>query len=101
MDVMVIGVVRMSGKSKETGNPYDFTTLHYLKPVDPVGKESFQLRGYGYEVSKAEVINDAFERFSQLVYPCRVELIVDTVPGRNGFRLMVIGFKPAQNSKAA
>jgi len=93
MQVMAIGVFRMSGKSKETGNPYDFAQLMYLKPIEPVARETMQLRGFGYETAKCDLANDALEKFNQLPFPARIELETDTVPGRNGFRTIVTGFK--------
>ncbi len=101
MEVVVIGVVRMSGIGKESGLPFDFAQLKYLKPVEPVAKEKFQLRGYGNEVAEADVAISSFERFGQLSYPCRIHLEIETVPGRNGFRSQIVGFKPVQAPRAA
>jgi len=101
MQVLAIGVVRMSGIGKESGKPYDFAQLIYLKPVEPVEKEKFQLRAYGYEPTKADVDNGSFEKFSQVVFPCRLELELDTIPGREGFRTVITGFKVAQVKQAA
>lgn len=100
MQVMAIGVVRMSGIGKESGAPYDFAQLIYLRPVEPVKKEKFQLRAYGFEPTRADVDNGSFEKFSQLVFPCRIELELDTIPGRLGFHTVVCGFKPVQPKAA-
>lgn len=96
MEVMAIGVFRMSGKSKESGNPYDFSQLLYLKPIEPVARETMQLRGFGYEVSKADLANDSLEKFGHVAFPARIELLTDTIPGRNGFRTIITGFRPVQ-----
>lgn len=101
MQVQAIGVFRMTGTSKETGNPYDFAQLLYLKPIEPVAKEKLQIRGFGYEVAKCDLSNDALEKFNQVHFPARIELVTDTVPARNGFRTIVVGFTPAAVAKAA
>lgn len=93
MQVMAIGVFRMTGKSKDTGNPYDFAQLMYLKPIEPVARESMTLRGFGYEVAKCDLANDALEKFNQVGFPARIEIETDTIPGRSGFRTIVTGFK--------
>lgn len=93
MQVMAIGVFRMTGKSKDTGNPYDFAQLLYLKPIEPVARESMTLRGFGYEVAKCDLANEALEKFNQVPFPVRIDIETDTVPARNGFRTIVTGFK--------
>jgi hypothetical protein len=95
MELNVIGVFRMAGKSKESGNPYDFAQLLYLKPIEPVANANMTLRGFGFEVSKVDLSNEALEKFGQLTFPARIEVTTDTVPSRSGFRTVVVGYKLA------
>jgi hypothetical protein len=96
MEVLCIGVVRMNGIGKESGNPFDFGTLRYLLPVEPVSKEKFQLQGFGYEVAELELATQALPKFAQVRFPCRLNLETDLVPQRRGIKTVVVGFKPAE-----
>ncbi len=96
MQVTCIGVFRMTGTGKETGNPYDFAQLLYLKPIEPVARDKMSLRGFGFEVAKADLANDALEKFGHLAFPVRIELETDTIPARNGFRTIITGFRQVQ-----
>jgi hypothetical protein len=94
MQIVATGVFRMTGVGDK--GPYDFAQLMYLKPIEPVKRERMELRGFGFEVAKCDLSNEALEKFNQCPFPCRIEIDTDTVPGRNGFRTIVIGFKLVQ-----
>lgn len=95
MRVDAIGVKRMSGNSKESGKPFDFAQLTILKPIEMVASEKFQLQGYGFEISDLEVDKESVTKFAKVKFPCALELQLDTVPGRSGFRTIITGFKEA------
>lgn len=98
MRVTAIGVKRMSGIGKETGRPFDFSRLTILRAVEVVAGDKFQLNGYGFETSDLDVENDALPQFAQISFPAQLDLVVDTVPGRNGLRSVVTGVKQAARS---
>lgn len=95
MRVTAIGVKRMSGVGKESGRPFDFARMTILRPMEAVAGEKFQLSGYGYETSDLDVENDALPQFAQIKFPAQLDLVVDTVPGRQGLRSIVTGVKAA------
>lgn len=95
MRVTAIGVKRMSGVGKESGRPFDFARMTILRQMETVSNEKFQLSGYGYETSDLDVENEALPQFAQIKFPAQLDLIVDTVPGRNGLRSVVVGVKQA------
>jgi len=95
MRVQAIGVKRMSGIGKESKKPFDFSRLTILRQIEVVANESFQLSGYGYEVSDLDLENDALSQFAQVKFPAILDLVVDTVPGRSGLRSVVVGIKQA------
>lgn len=101
MRVQAIGVKRLSGVGKETGRQYDFAQLEILRPMEPVAKKDFRLMGYGWETSKLDLAPDCLEKFRDVRFPATLDLSVDTVPGRNGLRSIVVGFRPASDVKAA
>jgi len=101
MKVTVIGVVRMSGIGKESGKPFDFAQLRYLRPVEPVSGPKFSLAGFGYETGDMDLEKEALSKFGQCQFPCSLELEVENVPTRSGLKAVVVGFKPAQPVRAA
>lgn len=100
MEVLATGVFRMTGTSKETGKPYDFAQLMYLRRIEPVATDKMQLRGFGFETAKCDLANDSLEKFNQVPFPVRMELLTDTVPSRTGFRTIVVDFKLSQQKAA-
>lgn len=94
MKVTVIGVSRMSGIGKESGKPYDFAQVVYLRPMEPMASEKFSLSGYGFETGKADLALDAMDKFAKVNFPATVELEMVQEPGRQGVKSVVTGFKP-------
>lgn len=95
MRVTAIGVKRMSGVGKDSGRPFDFSRMTILRQMEVVAGEKFQLSGYGYETADLDVENEALPQFAQIKFPAQLDLVVDTVPGRNGLRSVVTGIKQA------
>lgn len=95
MRVYAIGVKRMSGVGKESGKAFDFSRLTILRPIEPAATEKFQMSGYGFETTDIDVENDSVPQFAQIKFPANLDLVVDTVPGRQGLRSVVTGFKQA------
>lgn len=101
MRVHAIGVKRLSGIGKESGRQYDFAQLEILRPMEPVAKKEFRLMGYGFETSKLDCAPDCLDKFRDFRFPCVLDLAVETIPGRNGLRSVVVGARPAADVKAA
>lgn len=95
MRVQAIGVKRMSGIGKESGKPFDFSRLTILRPMETAATEKFQMSGYGFETSDLDLANDAMPQFAQVKFPANLDLVVDTIPGRQGLRSVVVGLKQA------
>ena len=93
MRVQAIGVKRMSGVGRESGKPFDFSRLTILRPLEASATEKFQLSGYGFETSDLDLSNEAIPQFAQVKFPANLDLVVDTIPGRQGLRSVVVGVK--------
>lgn len=100
MRAIVIGVKRMSGVGKESGKNFDFAQVEILRPMEVTASPKFTLVGFGYETSKIDLAVEALDRFRDVRFPSTLELTVDTVPGRQGLRSVVTGFR-ASDVKAA
>ena len=94
MRATVIGVKRMSGIGKESGKNFDFAQVEILRPMEVSSTPKFTLVGYGYETSRIDLSLESLDRFRDVRFPATLELIVDTVPGRQGLRSVVTGFRP-------
>lgn len=93
MRAIVIGVKRMSGVGKESGKNFDFAQVEILRAMEVTAGAKFSLVGFGYETSKIDLALEALDRFREVRFPSTLELIVDTVPGRQGLRSVVTGFR--------
>jgi hypothetical protein len=101
MRVHAIGVKRMGGVGKESGRQFDFAQIEILRPLEVVANEKFRLSGYGYETTKLDLANEAMAKFADVRFPAVLDLEVDTQPGRNGLRSVVVGFTRAADLKTA
>jgi len=104
MKVHAIGITHMFGisfKKNPQGQKYDLTRLKVLRPVEPTGGDNFTLHGYGFEVTDLEVEATAMTKFSQVPFPCELELVIEQRLGRRGAEQIVTGFKPIAARQAA
>lgn len=101
MRVNAIGVKRMSGIGKESGRPFDFAQIEILRPMEVTASEKFTLVGYGHETSKIDLAIDCVQKFADVRFPAVLDLVVETVPGRQGLRSVVTGFTRSADLKTA
>jgi len=101
MRATVIGAFRLSGIGKESGNAFDFGRIVVLRPAEPVATKNFRRVGFGFETSELDLSVDAVQKFESVRFPAVLDLSVDTVPGRQGLRSVVVGFRPVTDVKAA
>lgn len=95
MRVTAIGVKSMSGIGKTSGRPFDFAQISILRPIEPMASEKFTINGFGFEISDLDLDKTALHQFNGLKFPLVCDLVVDTVPGRNGLRSVVVGIQKA------
>lgn len=96
MRANVIGVVRLSGIGKESGKPYDFAQVLYLRPIELSASEKFTIQGFGFEVGKLDLAVDAMQQFQGVKFPAQLDLVVENVPGRSGLRAVIAGIVQGQ-----
>ena len=92
MRVKAIGVMRMKGIGKESGNPYDFAQLMYLRPIEVFTKEKLSITGIGYEVAKLDMQIEAMHLFNDIKFPADLDVSLDQIPDRRGVKSVVSGF---------
>lgn len=106
MRVHAIGVVRLSGKSRNTGNDYDFAQLYYLRTIETRTGANSTADGAGQEQASLDISLLAFPKFKNISFPrsgLMLDLIVENIPSRNGrgMEAQVIDFKIVESAKAA
>lgn len=93
MKALVIGVKRVAGIAKATGNPFDMTRVVIGSPVAPVNNDRMTVEGFGYEVNEIPMDVTAMGAFRSLRFPCVVDLETDSRPYRGKLELIVTGVK--------
>lgn len=103
MKATVIGVKRVAGKSKNSGNQFDMPRALLLSPIRPMVKAELVIEGYGYEINEIAIDWDLAQRFSQCRFPAQLDLETDVQPVMGKFEPVVVDFKelPATAIKAA
>lgn len=99
MRVKAIGVQRMKGIGKESGKPYDFAQVLYLRKIEPTSSEKFTIQGLGYEVGKLDMATDAMHKFNDVQFPADLDLATENQPGRNGIKVIVTGFTAQERNQ--
>lgn len=74
MRVNALGVYRMKGKSKTSGNDYDMAKLVMTKPFEQFANANMVRTGFGLTVAELDMEPDAVNRCATLQFPCEVDL---------------------------
>ncbi|WP_024302788.1 hypothetical protein [Pseudogulbenkiania sp. MAI-1] len=76
MRVPAIAVVKMNGKAKKTGKPFEMHFVRVLRPEENVSSEAFNKMAAGFQISELPIDETAVAKFLTLPYPCEVELVL-------------------------
>jgi len=93
MQMTVLGVKRMHGKSK-AGNDFDMCAVRVLVAVETGARAQVIVEGYGFEEAEVMCDTKALPQFAGLKYPCLCELQTDQVHRMGKFETVVVGVKP-------
>lgn len=100
MQIQVIGVKRVQGNAKATGNPFDMCRLYALVPIEP-GAGKVTITGFGLECGEMELDPGALPEFAKIQLPARLELKTEQKFIMGEFRSIVVGFEPVKVSVKA
>ena len=95
MKTKIISVANRHGvstKTVATGKAWSMCRLNYLQSLENVETEKFTQSGYGFEAKEIELDPNCIESFSELVFPCDVELVFSPKPNDLS-KNWVTGFK--------
>lgn len=91
MKAQVLGVKRMSGIAKESGNEFDMASLTIILPIEEVNTKKIRVSGFGYEVAEMVLEPEAVQKFAGFKFPCALDLEVELVNYRGKATQIVTG----------
>lgn len=100
MKMQVLGVKRMNGIAKESGDPFDMATLFGILPIEQVTSAKFSVQGYGYEIGEMVLDPDALKQFEHFKYPCLLELDLEPINYKGKITQIVVGTSTPQPVKS-
>lgn len=102
MRVHALGVYRMTGTSKKSGNAYDMAKLVIQVPVEVVAMQSMKRVGYGYGAKELDLDVDCLAKFGAFQFPCDLDLEIGSRVSSFGLEAIVTGAtKPVPMQRAA
>lgn len=101
MKLTVLGVKRIEGNAKTTGNPFDMCRLFAMVPIEVTGAGSkVTVHGFGFELAEVNLDPDALPKFKDVRFPAQLELLTDSRPFRGKLETVVTGFAAAARAVA-
>lgn len=91
MKSLVIGVKRVKGIAKATGNAFDVTRALIATPIVPSDGDKLQVSGYGLELMEVPMDETALGQFRAVKFPTVLELVTDHRPFRGKLELTITG----------
>lgn len=98
MKFNVIGVKRIEGVAKATGNAFDMCRVYCLVPIEQ-SQGKTKVTGYGAELAELELLPEALPLFAKVQFPSELELKVDQRFVFGEFRSVVVGIDSVATSK--
>jgi UDP-glucose 6-dehydrogenase len=80
MKVKFIAAKSMKGISKNTGRPYDMTTLTYAVPLEPRVSEKFTLLGSGFDTRDLPLDPRVLDQFRGYALGDDIDVIIEPDP---------------------
>jgi hypothetical protein len=100
MKAFVIGVKRVAGTSKKTGNDFDMSRVLVGTPIQPVRNDRMTVEGFGYEVNEIPCTDEALGQFRGVKLPGVVDLVSDTRAFRGKLEVIISGVNAVEKAAA-
>ncbi len=102
MRVSALGVYRMKGKSKSSGNDYDMAKLIMTKPFEHFANANMVRSGFGLTTAELDMEPEAVNRCSTIHFPCEVDLEIGVrVSDFGRLESIITGVRPVSVKAAA
>ena len=100
MKANVVGVKRMAGTAKSSGNAYDMCSIRVLTPIETVNNPKMQINGAGFDVMEIPLTVDALPKFMNQKYPVQMDLVTEVRLRAGKPETVVSGFELVQKASA-
>ncbi len=100
MKTQVLGVKRMNGIAKESGNPYDMASIFVIVPIENVSKGNLNIVGHGYEVGEMPLEPEAIKQFENFKFPAVLDLTLEPLLYKGKISQIVTGTTSAPPVKS-
>lgn len=91
MRVKALGVYRMTGISKKSGNSYDMAKLVIQVPCEIVATQTMKRIGHGFSAKELDLEVDALDKFAQFQFPCELDVEVGSRVSSFGLEAIITG----------
>ncbi len=92
MQAIAIGLFKLNGTSKGTGNQYEMFRLSILTHSKNVSSAKFNKFALGLESMDLPVAESAFAKLGSITYPCHIDLKMDHEARSGKVEAVVAGF---------
>ena len=100
MKTTVLGVKRIEGTAKVSGNPFDMCRLFCMVPIEQASGKT-KVSGFGYELGEMELLPESLASFASVKFPAQLDLMVEQKFMFGEFKSFVTGLLAAPVVKAA
>ena len=100
MQFNVVGVKRIEGTAKASGNPFDMCRLYAMVPIEGAEGKT-RVTGYGMEVGEMDLDPAVLGDFAKIVFPAKLELKTEQSFRMGEFKTVVVGIEGAKSSAKA
>ena len=101
MKIQVLGVKRIKGIAKATGNEFDMCHVYGMVPIEAGGGGKVVVSGFGFEVAEMRLDPECLPEFAKVKLPALLDLKTDMTPFMGKFETIVIGFEVVPAVKGA
>jgi hypothetical protein len=94
MKLNVLGVKRIEGNAKATGNPFDMCRLFAAVPIE-IATGKVNVSGFGFELAEISLDPAALDQFRGVKFPAVLDCTSDSRPFRGKLETVITGFLAA------
>jgi len=95
MKLTVVGIQRITGKAKATGNPFDMCNVMALEPVENFSKDTLTIQGHGFKVQEYSCDHSLLNELAGMKFPTSLDVTFDHKPRGGRVEAVISGLVKA------
>lgn len=99
--MLVIGVQRRHGLSKNGGKPYDMCQTIIARPVEPRKEQLSEVEGLGFVTEEMDTDPAVLEQLKGVVFPVHAQVSVDVVERNSKYYPRIVGVEADKRQASA